>query len=168
LELEVVQAAYSNKVVLRNLMELYLYDFSEIDGADVDEHGLYGYNRIDHYWTEPGRFPFLIRVDGKWAGFALVSRFSYFKETAESGHAFAEFFVMRRFRRQGVGRRAAFELFRRFPGRWEVAELVVNEGAQAFSRRIISEFSNGRFEEHFLENERWHGPVQVFDSQGNS
>ena len=35
-------------------MELYRYDFSEFDGADVGSHGEYGYRYLDHYWAEPG------------------------------------------------------------------------------------------------------------------
>ncbi len=35
-------------------------------------NGLYDYMYLDHYWTEEGRHPFFIRVDGKLAGFALV------------------------------------------------------------------------------------------------
>ncbi len=60
------------KSVLRNLLELYNYDFSEFDHADLDAHGFYGYGRLDHYWTEPGRYRFLVRVDGKLAGLVLL------------------------------------------------------------------------------------------------
>lgn len=166
MEVELVPAEKQDKSVVRNLMELYLYDFSEFAGDDVDEHGLYGYNRLDHYWTEPGRYPFLFRVDGAWAGFALVSSFSYFGVTRQDVYAFAEFFVMRKYRRRGVGSRMARALFKRFPGRWEIAEMPENIAAQAFWRRVIGEFTSGRYEEHVLANDQWHGPVQVFDSPG--
>jgi predicted acetyltransferase len=32
----------------------------------------------------------------------------------------SEFFVLRKYRRQGIGRTAAVELFERFPGPWRV------------------------------------------------
>jgi predicted acetyltransferase len=63
---------YDHKSTLRNLLELYKYDFSEFDPEDVNENSLYDYMYLDHYWTEEGRHPFFIRVDGKLAGFALV------------------------------------------------------------------------------------------------
>jgi predicted acetyltransferase len=53
-------------------MQLYLYDFSEMCGDDCDERGLFEYEYLPRYWIEPERHPFLIRVDGKLAGFALV------------------------------------------------------------------------------------------------
>ncbi len=62
LEVELHPAQVEDKSVLRNLLELYAYDFSEYDGADVDAHGLYGYERLDHYWTEEGRAPFLWHI----------------------------------------------------------------------------------------------------------
>ena len=72
MEFELVAATEDDKPVLRRLVELYRYDFSEFDQADVDVHGEYGYRYLDHYWTEGSRAPFLFRVNGRWAGFALV------------------------------------------------------------------------------------------------
>jgi predicted acetyltransferase len=108
--MELVEAQTSDKALLRQLMELYLYDFSDIDDADVNEQGLYEYRRLDSYWTEADRHPFLFRVDGRWAGFALVCEFSYFPENALPTQAIAEFFVMRKYRRRGLGTRMAREL----------------------------------------------------------
>lgn len=45
LEVELHPAQVEDKSVLRNLMKLYAYDFTEYDGADVDKHGSYGYDR---------------------------------------------------------------------------------------------------------------------------
>jgi predicted acetyltransferase len=163
-KIELIEAQRADKSVLQQLMELYLYDFSDIDASDVNEHGLFEYRRLDSYWTESGRYPFLFRVDGHWAGFALVCWFSYFPDNALPTQAIAEFFVMRKYRRRGVGTRMAGELFARFPGRWEVAEMRQNLDAQAFWRRVIGEFTDGRFEEHDLDNEHWRGSVQVFAS----
>ena len=55
-------------------MELYRYDFTEFDQADVGPHGDYGYRYLDHYWADPGRHPFLFQVDGNWAGFPKFPR----------------------------------------------------------------------------------------------
>lgn len=65
MKIEIQPASLEDKTILRNLMELYAYDFSEFEQSDVDEHGLFGYERLDHYWTEPGRYPFLVRAHGR-------------------------------------------------------------------------------------------------------
>ena len=58
-----------------------------------------------------------------------------------------EFFVLRKFRRRGVGKQAAHRLFARHPGRWEVRELPSNMPAQGFWRRIIADYTQGDFSE---------------------
>ena len=71
MKVELVEIQETEKSVLRHLMELYAYDFSEYDNADVNQHGLYGYTYFDYYWTENTRNPFFIKVDGKLAGFCI-------------------------------------------------------------------------------------------------
>ena len=34
-------------------MQLYLYDFSEIDGMRVDKNGILDYQYLDLYWRDP-------------------------------------------------------------------------------------------------------------------
>ena len=161
---EVREAPIEQKPVLERLAQLYLYDFSEFAGGDVGESGLFEYMAyLGDYWREPDRFPFLIRADGKIAGFALVAPHSALRQSGPVSWM-AEFFVMRKYRRQGVGRAAAFQVFDRFPGRWEVAEITSNVGAQAFWRKVIGEYTGGRFKETALDSDRWHGPVQSFDN----
>lgn len=130
-----------DKPVLRNLVELYMYDFSELSDRDESDHGLFGYRYLDHYWTEPDRHPFLIRVEGKLAGFVLVR--SRRRDDAGFESSIAEFFVMRKYRRRGVGRIAARRVFDMFPGRWEVTQLNDNVAARSFWRGVIAGYTGG-------------------------
>jgi predicted acetyltransferase len=129
MKVSVIGAGAADRPVLRRLLELYQHDFSEFDGRDVNHHGEYGYRYLDHYWTEPNRRPYLFRVNDAWAGFALV-------RTGDP-HDMAEFFVMRKYRRAGVGRKAAQTVLRGFPGRWIVRQELANSAATAFWRRAI-------------------------------
>jgi predicted acetyltransferase len=126
---EVLDAIEQDRPVLRRLLELYRYDFSEFDDADVGAHGEFGYRYLDHYWTDPERRPLLFRTAGRWSGFALV-------RTGDPNDM-AEFFVLRKYRRTGVGRGAAREVLRRFPGRWTVRQQLVNPVATEFWRAAI-------------------------------
>ena len=58
-----------------------------------------------------------------------------------------EFFVMRKYRRIGVGSAFATRLFDMFPGRWEVAEVAPNTNGAAFWRAVIGKYTDGHFEE---------------------
>ncbi|HEY9076254.1 MAG TPA: GNAT family N-acetyltransferase [Anaerolineaceae bacterium] len=168
MKIDVLPVPFEQKPVLRRLMELYLYEFSAMQDKEISEYGEYGYHYFDHYWTDSNRFPFLIRANGKIAGFALVLRSSLFSDQESSlssrTTAMAEFFVLLKYRRKGVGAEAAALLFDRFPGRWEVGEIEENPAAHAFWRRIIGDYTNGNYEEVHLQTEHWQGPCQIFEA----
>lgn len=141
------QVPYEDKHVLVNLMQLCQHDYSEFDGEELNRHGRYEYRWLDHYWTEKDRYPFLITVDGNIAGFALVRD----QSEAAGGtvrHSVAEFFIVRKYRRQGVGRDAARQFFAVLPpGKWVVAQTLANTVAQAFWRTVVREHTGNRFTE---------------------
>jgi hypothetical protein len=72
--IEILPASINDKSLIQKMMELYQYDFSEFTETDLDEHGYFGYSHLDNYWVETNRYPFLVRVDGQLAGFALVNQ----------------------------------------------------------------------------------------------
>lgn len=133
------------KSVFMQMMELYEYDFSEFSGADLNEYGYFGYSRIDDYWNEEGRYPFFIRADGKLAGLVLVRSCCEHTHLANP-HNIAEFFVMKKYRRKGVGKAAAMKIFDRFPGGWEISQWQNNLPAQRFWKQVVNEYTNGKYE----------------------
>ncbi len=161
-------ALASTRSTVANLMELYLYEFSDIDGRPIGPDGCYGYATLDAYWREAGRYPFLVRVDGQLAGFALVIEHRIL-DGQSPGHLIAEFFVMRAHRRRGVGEAVAMRLFDRFPGPWWVSEHGGNVQALAFWRAVISRYTNGEFrEEIWVEPDGTPCVAQRFASQPTS
>lgn len=76
-----------------------------------------------------------------------------------------EFFVLRKYRKQGVGKQVAFEVFNRLPARWEVRVMQANVPAQVFWRKVMIEYTKGEFQEIGLDNEVWTGPVFSFDNR---
>jgi predicted acetyltransferase len=164
MQIRVAAAAQSDQETLRNLFQLYVYDFSEILPLDVEETGRFKEESLDSYWTDAWRFPFLLRADEHLAGFALVhykSRLS----AADDVWDMAEFFVLRRHRRAGVGTVAARWIFATHPGKWEIRQRNASVSATAFWRRAIATYTNGCFTEELLDDQRWRGPVQRFTSE---
>lgn len=164
MDVQVTAAAPEDRPRLAALFELYVYDFSEILGLDVGEDGRFRPPSLDAYFTDARCHAFLVRVDGKLAGFALVQERSRLTGD-ESVCDVAQFFVMRKYRRRGIGEQVAAWLFDRFRGPWEVRQEAQNHAATAFWRRAIGRYTGGRFGEVVLDNERWRGPVQRFDSR---
>jgi predicted acetyltransferase len=137
---EVLLAAREQEPVLANLLELYAHDFSELRDLDVGEDGRFGYGALPLYWTEPERFPFLVRVGGRLVGLFLVRRGSGIAGE-EAVWDMAEFFVIRGYRRRRIGTQVAHEVWRRFPGRWEVRVMQKNDAARRFWQEAISLFT---------------------------
>jgi predicted acetyltransferase len=152
-----------DRIVVENLMQLYVYDWSELSGIEVDERGRFAPYPLDAYWRDEGRHPFLLRADDTLVGFALVqaeSRLSGARGTFDM----TEFFVLRRHRRRRVGLDAAALLFDRFCGPWEVRQRAENATATLFWRRAIAAYTCGRFEEAPWSDAKGAGIVQRFSS----
>ncbi len=154
----------SHHATLEALFQLYTHDFSEqwagSDRGELQDDGRFApYPGLESYWTEPDRQAFLIRADGALAGFVLLNA------QAHSGlpldHAVAEFFVVRKHRRGGVGRRAALAAFQGRSGQWELAVARKNAGALAFWRRVVGEVAAGPIE--LLDTTAgWNGAILRF------
>lgn len=144
MEIRVEPMLIEQKSVLIQLMELYNYDFSLYSGDDINEYGYFGYSRIDDYWNEDGRYPYLIRVNEKIAGFVLVRSCCEFNEMTNP-HNIVEFFIMQKYRRQGVGKFVSMKIFDMHKGGWEVSQWSKNVPAQKFWRAIIDEYTNGQY-----------------------
>lgn len=137
---ELVPAAPDEQPILANLLELYAHDFSEFHAIELGVDGRFGYRHLPLYWCDPNRRPFLVRVDGKLAGFVLVKKGSELSGD-EIVWEMAEFFVLRRYRRRGIGTCVAHEVWRQVPGPWEVRVMESNHSAHHFWAHAIAAFA---------------------------
>jgi predicted acetyltransferase len=139
-KIELTRAAPEELPLLANLLELYAHDFSEFHAIDLDAGGKFGYPQLPLYWREPDRFPFLVRIDGKLAGLVLLRKEGR-PSANESVWDVAEFFVLRAYRRRGIGTKIAHQLWSQFPGRWEIRVMESNRSALEFWERAIAQFA---------------------------
>jgi predicted acetyltransferase len=159
-------ALLEEKPILEHLMQLYLYDFTEFDGDDVNDQGVYLNKYLPLYWAEPGRRPFLIRAERNLAGLVLVRlNIDGLIDPSHKVNQIAEFFVMKKYRRYGVGQFAARCVFDQFPGNWEIEQIVSNFPALIFWRKTIGLYTNENYQEVFFDNQHHHGPIQTFSNQ---
>ena len=160
---EIVAALPEDRVALANMMQLYAHDFSELWSrearGELGEDGLFAAYPLDAWWREPDHVALLVKVDGLLAGFALLNKASHTGRPLDRN--MAEFFIVRKHRRSGVGTRAARMIFNRYPGRWETAVARANHGALAFWRAAIQPFAE-EVELVEVESALWNGPVLRF------
>ena len=154
-------AEWKDKLVLRQLLELYQYDMTEFWPQDLNEHGEYGFVGVERYLRNPKLRAYLFLVDGKYAGFGLVDPDV---SLPENEFWMGQFFVLKKYRRLGVGREGARFIFDQFRGKWEIGQVPLNQPARSFWLRIIAEYTNGNFVEHELHDKRWNGYLQCFDN----
>ncbi|HET7862839.1 MAG TPA: GNAT family N-acetyltransferase [Burkholderiaceae bacterium] len=155
-------ASPEDRLPIRRMLELYQHDLSDIWDQDLDSHGEYGY-ALDHYWAAEGCHAFVATMAGRYAGVALVNQAV---RVGVEGLWMDQFFVLRKYRRHGVGRLLARSVFESLPGRWEVGQMPQNLAAQAFWRTVIGEYTGGRFKEQEVRSGSWQGVIQVFESGG--
>lgn len=163
-EITLVPATRTDATLLENLLQLYVHDLSEIFPIDTDPTGRFAYDRLPLYWTETDRrFPFLIRRAGHPIGFALATRGSPATDDPTDLDV-AEFFVLRRYRRGGIGTVTARLLWNAMPGRWVVRVSDGNRGGVSFWRAVVRAYTGGAFEERSLPGTPHAWSVFVFQS----
>jgi len=120
-------------------------------------------NEIIQGWFHDDRVTaFIVLREQEPVGFAVVQRSLASSEDSRRRYRLSEFFIRRPFRSRGVGRGAALLLFARYAGEWTIPEQSKNPGAIRFWRRVVSEFTNGRFQERRGQGEIAH----LFTSAG--
>ena len=164
---ELVPVKEDEKEILRNLIEKYLYEFSQYELCDVNPLGLYGYSYLDCYWTEEGRWAFFLKAGGQLAGFVMVNDYP---EAGKTDYCISEFFVMYKYRRCGLGTWAVFQLFERFRGSWQLKYHPENRPSVAFWNKVVGAWTKGDYRKEEREDVAYPdgapGMVLFFDTAG--
>ncbi|MDH5161713.1 GNAT family N-acetyltransferase [Heyndrickxia oleronia] len=148
---EIIKASFDNSETLTNLMQFYIYDFSEFIEAHVEENGKFGDYPLQDYWKEENHFAYLVRFNGNYAGFVLVK---WINTETKSYFSIAEFFIMKKYRRTGLGKSVAKDIFCLHKGNWEVFQILKNVPAQLFWKNVINEYTDGQFTEQLKDGKR--------------
>ncbi len=140
------------------MLELYQYELSDIWDQELNEAGEFGYDLSRH--MEGKRFfAHVALVNQHFAGVALVAPAIV---TQKAGSWMEQFFVLKKYRRAGLGKELATHVIQSHPGAWEIGQMNANLPAQAFWRKVISGLTQGNFTEVQVTEGWWLGVVQRF------
>jgi predicted acetyltransferase len=164
-KVEIIVAAPAERLALENMFQLYTHDFSEQwwdrPYGELEDTGRFGDYPFAPYWEDEHHIPLMLRLDGRLVGFALLDDHSHSGGVLDRN--MAEFFVVRKHRRGGVGTAAAHAIFSAYPGRWEAAVARRNIGALPFWRNAVATHpAVSAAEEVDVANTDWDGPVLRF------
>ena len=133
---ELLQTGPDQAELIRNLYQFYAYESSDWEQEDVEVDGRF-YIHEEHlirYWQEPQWSANLILVDGFIAGFLLIERSEF---AALNALELADLFILKRYRRKGIGRAIASQVLMSGESDWLVRFYDQDETAQAFWRAVL-------------------------------
>ena len=141
------------------LQQLYEHEFAPITGFKTNNNGLYDQTEIIRHWSKNFDLYLLYKAQ-RPIGFTVVNLTSMI-DGDNNTRDIAEFFVLPDARKNDVGKWMAHEIFKKYPGDWEVRQLP-ELPAKYFWLKVISEFTQGNFTDSIMSNAVWKGSVQRF------
>jgi hypothetical protein len=76
--------------------------------------------------------------------------------SVEKTNIISDFFIMRKYRRRGVGKEVAISLFEQFHGTWEIRQTFSNKNAYEFWKHVIKKYKcDGAYQEEMIQNNMW-------------
>ncbi len=152
--MEIVIVEELNKKILFNLAQAYEAEFSYITKKNPGPDGIYPLDTpidVDH----PS---FLLYIGGIPVGFCI-------KGTCDGIHDISEFYIVPSYRHNSVGEKFALIIFQKYSGKWQVRQIEGADKATRFWRKVISNFTSGKFVEETTLDNYW-GKVtrQSFES----
>lgn len=132
---ELVETGPEHIDLIRNLYQFYAYESSDWEQEDVEVDGRF-YVHEEHlarYWQAPQWSASLVLVDGFIAGFLLVERSEL---PGIDALELADLFVLKKYRRRGIGRALATQVLASGENDWLVRFYRQDELAQAFWRAV--------------------------------
>ena len=123
---------------LFRLLQYSLFEESMTDLNEMNDDALFDYPWFDAYFAETQREAYFIRAQDskKLLGFAMV------REHEDGRHSIAEFMVIPKYRRSGIGSQAAKACFARHAGLWEVKPAYGSESARQFWQKTIAQVTD--------------------------
>lgn len=128
----------SEKEVLYNIFQKYLYEMTKYYDDEMDYKGNYLYRYFDNYFVESTRKALFIIRDSKIVGFMMLNNNSYINQKPD--HVISEFSIFPMYRKKGIAQEAIALAYSQYPGKWELKFSLKNKSAVNFWRKSTESF----------------------------
>lgn len=133
------EVSLSEKKLLYNLLQKYLYEMSQYYEDDIDTDGEFPYEYFEYYFVDKTRKAFLILYDGNIAGFVLLNKYSCINENPD--RTIAEFCILPKYRKNHIAKTAVEILFQKYKGLWEIKYHSDNLAAKKLWQSVSKQFN---------------------------
>ncbi|QXI40374.1 GNAT family N-acetyltransferase [Pseudomonas xantholysinigenes] len=136
--IELLQTGPEHVDLVRNLYQFYAYESSDWEQEDIEVDGRFYIHEphFQRYWASPDWSASLILVDGFIAGFVLVERSEL---PGIDALELADLFVLKKYRRLGVGRAVARQVLGEGAHDWLLRCHVEDAPALAFCQALVAD-----------------------------
>ena len=129
----------TDRNLLWNLVQKYLYEMSNYYEDPFDNVGNYCYEHFEEYFSDPKRTAYLLYIENTLIGFAMLHPYSCLGRTPD--FTMAEFTIFPAFRRRHLAVEAVNTILKKHPGQWEIKYNEKNLAAKRLWNNVASAYN---------------------------
>jgi len=167
MNIEIILVKKEEKEILNNILQKYLYEFSQYIDVDLNNYGLYNYKYLNDYWIEEKKYAYFIKKDGNLIGFLMINNVP--EINLEMNYSITEFFITYKYRRKGIGKYVVNYILEKFKGKWQIKYNPKNEVSKIFWNKIVNGYTKGNYKiitdsKETMFNDGTIGEVLIFET----
>lgn len=140
--IEIAEAEFKDKEKLKNLFQFYLHDLSEYsDALNVNSQCKFDDSDVDVFFDETNLIPMTIKIKEAIIGFIFLNH-----SMGTVDYVINDIFILRKYRNRGLGKIVIDKLFKLYPGKYGLLELIRNKPAITFWHSVFND-KNLEYEE---------------------
>ena len=131
----------NKKDILYRMLQYSLYEESLFDLNEMNENALFEYKDFDLYFEDEDKVAYFIMENDtkKILGFIMISK-------NINIYNINEFMILPKYRKIGIGKKAAFMIFNMYKGCYQVSPSYGSSAAYDFWKNVIGEYTNNDYQ----------------------
>jgi predicted acetyltransferase len=151
--MQIIKVEHDRKDILKHLMTLFLHDLSEFNGdLEINQDtGLFEFDVFEWFFEKEGLTPFFITFENNIIGFILLQS-GHYTNQEHYDYFLNSFFILKKYRRRGLGRETCKQFFNQFPGRYTIGQVSNNVRAIHFWKNVYKSLNIEFYEREMIED----------------
>ena len=148
MDIKIEHLSVDDKDAIKNMYQYYVHDLSEFnENLQIDSMGLFDISFVDSYYSEDHLIPLKITLADSIIGFVFCST------GQKVDYVIQDLFILRNYRKRGIGKLAVKQLFDLYSGRFGLGILIKNEPAKLFWEHCFEDLGINYTSSEVVEDE---------------